>query len=444
MRWLLEIALTNAVMATAIGVVAGVVGGVCRRPALSHCLWLLVLLKLITPPLLLFPMPPATPPSIGLGAGAAPSDPSSRERLGLTGRTRDSRPSAATPGDRSGGRGRQPRESRDYPAPVAAEPAAVASWVTWVASVWLTGSVFWFVMAALRIRRFRRFLRHALPAPPELQGRAQELSGRLGVSLCPRVYVTPLPISPSLWGIRRAVRLVLPADLLRCLEPEERDTLLAHELAHLRRHDNWVRLLELTAIGLFWWHPVVWWARREIGRAEEYCCDSWVVWLLPEAALAYAKALLKTVEFLSEARPILIPATGGAGRLPVLKSRVAMILDEPRCHRLSRPGRAAALLIGLFFLLVAPGCPATPGGDALPWDKETAFRLAIDPTGAHVERTKGARLKRTTAGFSVSVPIPVPISVPVHRPVSSPTPVPVSVPIRRPVGSPVQAEAARH
>ena len=118
---LLEIGLTNAVMATAIGVLAGVVGGVCRRPALSHSLWLLVLLKLITPPLLLLPIPSVT---IGLVAGTATSDPSSRDRLGLIERTRDSRSLAATPGDRSGGGGRQPREGRDYAAPVAAEPAA--------------------------------------------------------------------------------------------------------------------------------------------------------------------------------------------------------------------------------------------------------------------------------------------------------------------------------
>ncbi len=350
MTLLLQVALTNAVMATVLGLVAAVVGGVCRRPALGHCLWLLVSLKLITPPLLLLPIPSVTLPSITLGSEPATNDSSPREAHGPGAQSRDARPPAIS--------------------------EAVTAWIPWVSSVWLTGSVLWFATAVFRIRRFQLFLRNATPAPSELQERARELSGRLGVTRCPRVCVVPLPVSPLLWGISPSVRVVLPAELLRCLEPEEQDALLAHVLAHLRRHDNCVRLLELTAIGLFWWHPLVWWARREIGRAEEYCCDSWVVWLLPGAALAYAIALLKTVEFLSEGRPIFIPATSGAGRLPILKSRLTKILRESRCHRLSRPAGAAALLIGLILLPVAPGRPVASLGETRPArEKEDVFQV---------------------------------------------------------------------
>jgi beta-lactamase regulating signal transducer with metallopeptidase domain len=65
--------------------------------------------------------------------------------------------------------------------------------------------------------------------------------------------------------------LLLPRDLLDELTPDERDALLAHELAHVRRRDHWVRLLELAATALFWWYPVAWWARAALRRAEERC-----------------------------------------------------------------------------------------------------------------------------------------------------------------------------
>src|SRR5205085_2360482 len=79
-------------------------------------------------------------------------------------------------------------------------------------------------------------------------------------------------------------RVLLPAALWARLSEAQRDALLLHELAHLRRGDHWVRRLELAVLGLYWWLPTVWWARREIQRAEEECCDAWVVWASPRSA----------------------------------------------------------------------------------------------------------------------------------------------------------------
>ena len=65
---------------------------------------------------------------------------------------------------------------------------------------------------------------------------------------------------PMLWGFGSRTRLLFPERLLETLNASSQDTLLAHELAHYRRGDQWVRLLELFVTALFWWHPVVWWA----------------------------------------------------------------------------------------------------------------------------------------------------------------------------------------
>src|SRR5258708_3127674 len=67
----------------------------------------------------------------------------------------------------------------------------------------------------------------------------------------------------------RTPRLLLPAELWRGLNETQRDTLLLHELAHLRRRDHLVRWLELLVVGLYWWHPAAWWAIASLRQAEE-------------------------------------------------------------------------------------------------------------------------------------------------------------------------------
>jgi hypothetical protein len=111
--------------------------------------------------------------------------------------------------------------------------------------------------------------------------------------------------------------------------------------------------LELVVAGCYWWHPVVWWARRAIHAAEEQCCDAWVVWALPQAARAYGKALLQTVEFL-DARPVLPAAASGIGHVRFLQRRLAMIVQQPPRPWVPWPVQLAAVALGLVVLPLAP------------------------------------------------------------------------------------------
>src|SRR2546423_1746173 len=120
-------------------------------------------------------------------------------------------------------------------------------------------------LALARVLRFRRLLGRLTP-DAVLQERTQSLARRLGLARCPLVYLVAAPISPLVWALGGRARLLVPAGLWQRLGQEQRGLLLAHELAHLRRGDPWLRLLELIVLGLYWWHPVAWWAR---GRLEE-------------------------------------------------------------------------------------------------------------------------------------------------------------------------------
>jgi WD40 repeat protein/beta-lactamase regulating signal transducer with metallopeptidase domain len=192
--------------------------------------------------------------------------------------------------------------------------------------VWLAGTLAAFTLSAVRVHRFRRAMRWATPASAAIQQEAAQIARRIGLRDHPRVWLVSGAVSPMLWAIFGHTRLLFPSRLLEDLAPVARRALLLHELAHLRRRDHWVRLLEATATILYWWHPVVWWARREIQAAEETCCDSWVVAGMPEDRGVYAAALIETDRFLSESHLALPALASGVQGFMLMKRRVTMIM----------------------------------------------------------------------------------------------------------------------
>jgi beta-lactamase regulating signal transducer with metallopeptidase domain len=368
---LLTAAASNALTATALAVPAALASRRCR-PAVAHGLWLLVLLKLVTPPLLPLAVPwpsAAGPPREERSPiAAAPAPPAAVEAPVAPA---EGRPATVGPVviSESPSAPAAPAVAPTPPAPSAPEaPPRRLPWEEALAAAWVAGSLAWWAAAGLRLARFHRALRALHPAPEEVQAQARRLAGRLGLRRCPGVWFVPAPVSPMLLALGRSPRLLLPAALWGRLDEGQRDALLAHELAHLRRRDHWARRLELVVLGLYWWHPVAWWARRRLQEAEEECCDAWVVWALPGLAPAYAAALVETVAFVSQTRPALPAGASGAGQVPLLKRRLTMILRGPGPRSLSRPGLLALLGLGVLLLPLAPtgARPAPPGPDAKP------------------------------------------------------------------------------
>ena len=253
------------------------------------------------------------------------------------------------------------------------------TWRTVVASTWIAGTLATFGIAAVRVRRFGRLLREARPAPRDVLDRVGELAGRLGLSRPPEVRMTPGAVSPMLWAPGCRPLLIVPDDLWERLDEARRDTLLVHELAHLKRRDHWVRGLELLATGLYWWHPVVWWSRRALHEAEEQCCDAWVVWAIPGAARTYAEALLDTVDFLSGAEPSVPWAASGLGHVRHLKRRLVMILNGTTPRALSWSGILATLGLCAAMLPLSPSWADEPPDPEPPEIVEERVERVPDP-----------------------------------------------------------------
>ena len=227
-----------------------------------------------------------------------------------------------------------------------AAPSPIAGPLAWTFTdvllwLWGMGAVVVLASALCRIQRFARFAGRAEPAPVFVQRRARALARRLGLRRAPEVRLVPGRLTPMLWAAGRRPVLLLPAELVAAMDPRQQLTLLAHELAHLRRRDHWVRYLELVVRVLHWWNPVVWWACRGLRRAEEECCDAWVVWAMPRASGSYANALLETVEFVSHSRFVMPATASGVGRVDNLRRRLTMIMRGNPRRRSSGPVRIA-------------------------------------------------------------------------------------------------------
>jgi beta-lactamase regulating signal transducer with metallopeptidase domain len=377
MAFLVDLALANLIVAVMLALVAAMAGLWGRRPALTHALWLLVLLKLITPPLFHCPIPwPTTPrpapqervaqvePLPGVGELPVKAEEPTAPDPVLPFEEHIAPPDALTP-KAGGGVPAIPPEIAQPFAPVerrsalpvqvpadAMDPVEEAAqgwiWPNVMLFAWLAGSCLWLTLALYRLWRLHRCLRFAQPAPALVQELARGLAGTLLVR-CPEVCVIHANVSPMLWTLGRSPRLLLPAGLLERLSADQLTTLLGHELAHWRRRDDRIRWLELVVLALYWWCPLVWWARRELNQAEEECCDAWVVSILPDSAKAYALALVETVDFLSGA-PALPVLASGLGRVRLLKRRITMILQGKTPRALTGAGLLSVAGVGLLLL----------------------------------------------------------------------------------------------
>jgi beta-lactamase regulating signal transducer with metallopeptidase domain len=401
MGTLIEIGLWNAAASAVLALLAAAVARLCRRPALTHTLWLLVLLKLVTPPLIPF--------SLSWPAAESPSQPAVGEPT-----VADAEPAESDPSEPDPILEEPEGAGAGLPEPLPAAPAAPPiPWHWWAGLAWLAGSALWAGWVALHVVRFQRALRHARPAPASLRDEAECLARRLGLRRCPDVWLVPGAVSPMVWALGRCPRLLFPSGLLDRLDAEGRAALLAHELAHLRRRDHWVRLLELAATGLYWWLPVLWWARRELHEAEEQCCDAWGVWALDGDGRPYALALLQAVAFVSQARfPLPVGASGGVGQLSHLKRRLEMVMQGKTSRSLSWAGLVAVgglgLLLPLFPALGQAQVPARPAAEPAAADTAKdqrdreieALKRAIQLLEAQKERdwkaenVKAGRLQR--------------------------------------------------
>ncbi len=194
----------------------------------------------------------------------------------------------------------------------------------WVVMVWLAGAmVFWVRLAGGWVVAARMRSMLVRGAPPEWQETLRKLGAGMGLSRPVRLLVSALVQVPTVVGWMRPVVLI-PVGALSGLPAEHLEALLLHELAHIRRHDYLINILQSVAESLLFYHPAVWWVSGHIRVERESCCDDVAVSHCGDA-LTYARALAQLESY----RPADFSAALAANG-PSLPDRIARLLGRSR------------------------------------------------------------------------------------------------------------------
>jgi beta-lactamase regulating signal transducer with metallopeptidase domain len=175
----------------------------------------------------------------------------------------------------------------------------------------------------LRLQQIRKLKLQSLPASDALKELFQGLVTRLGVGRKVDLKTLPTARSSFVLGFLHPV-ILLPAEQM---EPAEAEQILRHELAHVRRGDDWANLLQHFILAAFPFHPAVWWISKRLSLEREIACDDYV---LQSSAHPHAYALLlaNLAARMQRCPPLLAP--GASNNKTQLQQRIDMILDTRR------------------------------------------------------------------------------------------------------------------
>lgn len=190
-----------------------------------------------------------------------------------------------------------------------------------LATVWLCGVL----LVAMRWLRAWQRIRAALR-----QASSVELAADVPA------FSTNAPMEPGVFGMFRPV-LLIPEGILNRLNPSQLNTIVAHEMCHVRRRDNLTFAFHMLVETLFWFHPAVWWIGAQLIDERERACDE-AVMRSGGSAETYAEGILNVCKFCVESP--LACASGVTGS--DLKDRIARIMSNQMTRKLGM-GRKALL-----------------------------------------------------------------------------------------------------
>lgn len=261
--------------------------------------------------------------------------------------------------------------------------AVIRPVLPWLLAVWALGVALFAARLVGGVVSAARMRESAARVRPDLERRARELADRLALRRPFRILTADGIDTPVAIGWRH------PAVLLPRLLPAREtaaglDSLVLHELAHLKHRDDGVALLQSALACLFFHHPGTWWLARRLTREREHRCDDLVAETGDPAA--YVRALMGLEEGRLCHAGSALHADAGS-----LLERVRRIV-EPR-GRVSRWRLVAGLLSAaaiaipatLGQLLIVPAVPAIPPG----W---STIR-AVDDAGKFTVVMEGGRVR---------------------------------------------------
>jgi beta-lactamase regulating signal transducer with metallopeptidase domain len=243
-------------------------------------------------------------------------------------------------------------------------------WVLLCAGLYLFAAS-WMVSRVVRsYRRLRRLKKESTPLSGAHQTRFEELLKVCGIRRAVSLAASREIAMPLAAGLGHAV-ILIPQKLVDELTEEEFSQILLHELAHIRRYDDWTNLFQKLAEAIFFFHPVVHWVGARLNLEREVACDDWVIWMVGERR-PYATCLARLVELVATPRPASLAPGAATIRKHVFK-RVEFLLDRKR-NSLPRLSRASCVVLLGVLSVALLQCLRVPA----------VFAVSAEPRAAHV------------------------------------------------------------
>ena len=240
--------------------------------------------------------------------------------------------------------------------PLAVLPAPVIQLSSWLGWIWVLGAVVGVGLAARDVRQVVCLKRRTVPLTAEEQAALGQGLSAWTSSRAPRLAWCAELDAPAVLGFVRPV-IALPRAQVSCLLGSQPRLVVLHELAHVRRGDDWWALAGRIILAVAWVNPAVHWVLREMSVSREMACDEWVV-KLTAAPVAYATCLADVAALRTRARRLRL-AHGVIGRPGTLRRRVVGVLALSG----RAPARASAVVAWLAPVAV---CAAAAGLLRLP------------------------------------------------------------------------------
>ena len=251
----------------------------------------------------------------------------------------------------------------------------------WMVALWLLGVVLLSLRLLVSWRIVQRLKRFAVtPAAPALQLRLKDIALRMRVSRPVKLMESALIEVPTVIGWLRPV-ILIPGSILTNLTPLQLEAVLAHELAHIHRHDYLVNLIQTAIETLLFYHPAAWWLSTMIRNEREHCCDDLAVSLCDDR-VTYVVALA-AMEELRNSPALTVAATGGSlldrvRRIAAIgmDHRTSRLIDRWPVALLSLMTLIGVLIVSMTWSLASPdeeAANAVPGVAQLPGGKVVEF-----------------------------------------------------------------------
>jgi bla regulator protein blaR1 len=154
-------------------------------------------------------------------------------------------------------------------------------------------------------------------------------------------------LEPGVFGVFRPF-LLLPDGLNEHLTPEQFETVIAHELCHVRRRDNLSSAIHMVVESLFWFHPLVWWIQARLVEERERACDEAVLQMGSDPQ-DYAEGIVTVCEFYLKSPLVCVSGVTGSD----LKQRVERIMLNRAAESMNL-GRKLLLFAGGVLAVTAP------------------------------------------------------------------------------------------